>query len=313
MRVTLLHNPKAGGGKPSKDELLTMLRDAGHKPVYKSTKDDDDDWKSALKDPGDLVVAAGGDGTVCKVAKRLVGRGVLIAVLPFGTANNISKTLGITGSTEQLIAGWTASSRRKKIDVGVARGPWGESLFLEGMGCGLFTRVMSALDAQKKRDPALFENTNDALALALRALSEALSDYRSHDLKVTLDGEDFSGRYLLLEAMNIKHVGPNLYLAPDADPGDGYLDFVFLTEDRREEFSSYISHRLEGKQEAPNLPVRRGRHLQVDWEGIEIHFDDEIWPKKRRSRSAKGRPSAAIDVKLEGHALEFLVAGKDEE
>ena len=73
MRVTLIHNPKAGDGRLSRDELLTILRVAGHKAVYQSSKEDE--WERALKDPGDLVVAAGGDGTVGKVAKRIKALG----------------------------------------------------------------------------------------------------------------------------------------------------------------------------------------------------------------------------------------------
>ena len=317
MRVTLMHNPTAGDEQFSGDELLEMVRDAGYKAVYQSTKDDD--YASALKDPGDLVVAAGGDGTVRKTATRLIGREIPLAILPLGTANNISKSLGITGSPRQLIAGW-ARAPRKKFDVGVASGPWGkkEKRFIEAAGCGLLTRVMSDLDAKEEEDPTYFERTPDPLGLARSALRETLSDYRPHDLQVTLDGHDFSGQYLLLEAMNIRLIGPNLELVPEAEPADGYLDVVFLTADKREEFTAYLSHRLEGTQETPYLPVRRARHLQIAWEGMEIHLDDEIWPEKKREKkkaaSSKGKSStrssvAMIDIRLESQALDFLVSG----
>ena len=317
MRVTLMHNPTAGDEQFSGDELLEMLRDAGYKAVYQSTKDDD--YASALEDPGDLVVAAGGDGTVRKIATRLIGREIPLAILPLGTANNISKSLGITGSPRQLIAGW-ARAPRKQFDVGVAGGPWGkkEKRFIESAGCGLLTRVMSDLIAKEEEDPTYFERTPDPLSLARSVLRETLSDYRPHDLQVTLDGHDFSGQYLLLEAMNIRLIGPNLELAPAADSADGYLDVVFLTADKREEFAAYLSHLLEGTEETPYLPVRRARHLQIAWEGMEIHLDDEIWPEKKKEKkkapSSKGKSStrsstAMIDIRLESHALDFLVSG----
>ncbi len=58
-------------------------------------------------------------------------------------------------------------------------------------------------------------------------------------LKMALDGRDLTGDYVLLEAMNIRSIGPNLRLAPDADPGDGLLDIVLVSDS--EEKSSSIS------------------------------------------------------------------------
>ena len=102
MRVTLIHNPQAGGEDYSRERLLKLIRAAGYEAVYHSSKED---FGAALKDPGDLVAVAGGDGTVRKVAMQTIEIGVPIAILPMGTANNISKSLGITSPDEELIQG----------------------------------------------------------------------------------------------------------------------------------------------------------------------------------------------------------------
>jgi diacylglycerol kinase family enzyme len=219
------------------------------------------------------------------------------------------------GDVRELIAGLKAA-RRVRFDVGRARGPWGKKFFFEGFGLGLFTDVMTALDARKEREPETFQRADDPLALAVRALMDALGDYGAHDLRLSLDGEDLSGRYLLVEAMNIRHIGPNLFLAPDADPGDGLLDFVLLTEDRRGEFGEYLNYRLEGKQEAPCLSVRRGRLLEFAWVGATLRFDDKTWPKQAakrkkmlrrvRERARRGDP-AAVEINLKVGGVEFLI------
>lgn len=128
----------------------------------------------------------------------------------------------------------------------------------------------------------------------------------------TLDGEDVSGRYLLVEALNIGLIGPNLFLAPDADPGDGSLDFVLLAEDKRAEFDEYLTYRLEGKQEAPYLHVRRGRRLNFAWDGPTLHFDDEVWPKKEKKRKkildeAHPDDPPTVEITVERGGLEFLI------
>ena len=93
MRVTLIHNPTAGeDAQPARDDLLRLLCSTGHVIFYQSSKEKS--WKQALHEPCDLVVAAGGDGLVGKVAKRLIGRQTPLAILPLGTANNLARTLG---------------------------------------------------------------------------------------------------------------------------------------------------------------------------------------------------------------------------
>ena len=116
MRITLIHNPRAGNhDDEGAAELRKLLKDAGHKLRYQSAKDED--WKRSLKKPADLVVVAGGDGTVGKVTRRMVGRGVPLAVLPSGTANNIARTLGLIGRPfEELVRSWEGA-RRVKLDA----------------------------------------------------------------------------------------------------------------------------------------------------------------------------------------------------
>jgi diacylglycerol kinase family enzyme len=73
IKITLIHNPAAGdGSRPSGDDLVELLCAAGHKVNYQSSKEKK--WKKALKNPDDIVAVAGGDGTVGKVARRLIGR-----------------------------------------------------------------------------------------------------------------------------------------------------------------------------------------------------------------------------------------------
>ena len=73
MRVTLIHNPGAGRQGAGEAAILRrLLEESGCDVRYQSPSEPG--WKRALAKPADLVVVAGGDGTVARVTRRMVGR-----------------------------------------------------------------------------------------------------------------------------------------------------------------------------------------------------------------------------------------------
>jgi len=297
IRVTLLHNPRAGTpeGPWTAAQILAVIRQAGHQPLYKSSKDED--WHSVLNEPADLIAVAGGDGTVAKVARCLAQQKVPLTILPLGTANNIYKTLYPPSTIENLIAGWT-SARRQSCDLGIARGPWGESYFIESFGVGLLAQMFSPQDGPSSQatpdlgsEPSAFYRRAAALAAA----------YPNCPLKIAIDGQDVSGDYLLLEVMNTKFIGTNFYLAPEADPNDGLLNLVLLTPDNRHVFVAYLSAGAKKFDEPGHWPVRKGKQVHIEFQTHDVHIDDQVCPRHFFELPARA------DVSVQGSALEFLV------
>ena len=122
-------------------------------------------------------------------------------------------------------------------------------------------------------------------------------------LKMALDGRDLTGDYVLLETMNIRSIGPNLCLAPDADPGDGLLDIVLVSDHEREKLTRYLTERIAGKKRSPELTVHRGRHLHIECDELRVHIDDDIWPSHGEHPPYS---PMIIDVDLHPESLEKL-------
>jgi diacylglycerol kinase family enzyme len=299
VRVTLIHNPDAGSQPDGNAEKLArMLREAGHEVRLQSCKESN--WARALQESADLVAVAGGDGTVARVAKAMVGRGIPVAPLPAGTANNISRTLGLVDRPwEELVAAWP-EARRVKLDIGVARGPWGERYFIEGVGAGLFACLLS--DSDPKRKPARHKGAEERVTHSLEMLKKRSVDCEAVEIAATLDGKDLSGRYLLFEALCILHIGPNLFLAPDSQPGDGTFDVVLVTEAERDRLTNYLTSWQENRERLSVLPSHRGKHLRIDWNGFELHIDDELWPE----HGTQAPPGGAIDLRIGATTVEFI-------
>jgi diacylglycerol kinase family enzyme len=299
MHVTLLHNPAAGEGEPSRHQLVRALLDAGHAVCYQSTKERG--YEKALEEPGDLVLVAGGDGTVRKAAGHLLGRNVPMALLPLGTANNVGKALGVEGSPDEIIAG-LASARLRRFDAGLARGAWGETHFLEAVGVGLFAVTMCRVEARDDHREGRAEHPDLGLTRDLRYLSRVLRDLRPRSWHIEADGHDLSGDYLLCEVMNIPSIGPNLGLAPRAEFGDGLFDVVLAGERERDALAAHIAARVAGRESELDLPVRRARQVTVIAPGAEVHVDDEL---ERPGEEASAMGELIQLTQLPG-ALQFL-------
>jgi diacylglycerol kinase family enzyme len=103
----------------------------------------------------------------------------------------------------------------------------------------------------------------------------------------------------MVEIMNIQSLGPNLNLAPLADPADGALDVILVPETKRTELADYIDRRVRyGKDEPFLYKAHRAKKINVTWDGHLLHVDDELM---RLSTSVK------LTIEVVQGVLEFLV------
>ena len=289
MRVLLLHNPKAGDGKHSKKQLMTSLARSGHQALYQATKERG--WKKAFKKPVDLVIAAGGDGTVHKTAWQIIGSGIPLAILPLGTANNLARTLGFTASVDEILESLQCGKARP-FDVGVARSSSRREYFLEAAGGALFADYFPAAEANKKEGASPEEELTAHLSL----LRELALDYPARRWRMSIDGEDISDRYILWGAMNVRSAGPALHLAPNATTDDHRLDFVAVREDERQIFIKHVDAHLAGRKERVSLKPRKFRELKITSPPGAMHLDGKQWPNKKKSNS-RHRGTSEIAIK----------------
>src|SRR5690606_18118523 len=262
--VHLIHNPKAGDQDYSKKKLIDMVTSCGFTCQYVSIKSKE--WEQ-LKTETALVIIAGGDGTVRRAMKKLLARKMLekrpmIALLPIGTANNFAKTQKIKSGLPALrkaIESWSP----RRIDVGVVNLPKAK-FFLEGMGCGILPSLMKEMDVI---DIPSSNTAKQELEIALAKLADIAAQHKPQRGTVIIDDKRHEGDFLFIEVLNIKSVGPNLELAPTADPTDGKFHVALLEEGMREAFVKYVKdYRTSGK-----------RSTKVPWklleakENISIH------------------------------------------
>lgn len=264
MQATLIHNEGAGDGNLSREELVRLLAAADLDATCVDSRSPD--LAAALNRPVDLVVVAGGDGTVLRVVAQLAHPEVPLLILPLGTANNIAATFKVTGDPRELIAGW-CHARRVKLAVGTAVGPWGRRAFVEGLGVGAFAAAMRAVDEQEAP-------SEERARRALEAAREQLATARPVRLCLEVDGQAVVESALQLQVLNIRTFGPSLWLAPQAQPGDDVLDVVVIEEGQREAMLRWLDDPQASG--TPPATTTRGREVRFMWHGAPLHLDDQF-------------------------------------
>jgi diacylglycerol kinase family enzyme len=139
---------------------------------------------------------------------------------------------------------------------------------------------------------------------ALRKLKQAAEHAEVIQVAAKLDGNDISGRYLLMEALNLHYMGPNMRLALDGMPGDGQFEVVLVTEDERARFIQYLDAWRENRERLAVLPSHRGTHLQIEWTGFPLHVDDKLYPKKNPEPK---EIAGVVEARLNGASVDFLM------
>ena len=293
----LVHNPTAGDEDHAAKELIQTIESKGFECLYSSTKEKG--WKK-FDAQVDFLVAAGGDGTVRKLVQKLLKRKVMdrtwpIALLPLGTANNIASSLAITGTADEIIESWKRP-KFKKFDVGQVHNLEETEFFLEGMGCGIFPYLISEMQKEEKESS---QDTHTALNSALALLHQIVLSYEPRLCELEVDGTNHSGKFLMAEIMNTPSIGPNLVLAPDADPGDGEFEIVLIPEKYKERFAEHLTNKIAGKEEEYRYDTLKGKNIRLRWDGTHVHLDGEV---------LKIKQSMELEITMRAGVVDFFVS-----
>lgn len=219
----LVVNPAAGGGKVGRHwpRLRERLRAAGLDAPFSMTAAPGHAGvlaREAIAAGADVVVAVGGDGTICEVLQGLHGAGApaALGILPLGTGNDAARTLGLPLGLEDA-ARLLLAGERRRVDLMRA----GERVVLNAIGVGLLGSI----------------NVNSTTIKWVRGMAAylvsgvfTLFDYRCPEIELTNGVFRYSGPMTILAIHNGVTTGGGFRLCPTALPDDGELDATLVTK-----------------------------------------------------------------------------------
>lgn len=212
----LLYNPESGRGRIGKnlDRLVAVFRSYDYRLTPREI-----DFAHTPFDGGDtpeLIVVAGGDGTVNYVVNRMkqAGLNLPLGILPAGTANDFAKALGMSHdpleAARQIILG-----EETPIDCGRVNGLYFVNIF----SFGIFTTTSQRTPNERKHRIG-----------KLAYLIEGVKEFRAMHavpLKVVADGRSFDLNSLMVLVFNGETAG-GFHLARHSSVRDGLFDVVMV-------------------------------------------------------------------------------------
>jgi diacylglycerol kinase (ATP) len=189
--------------------------------------------KDAVERGYDVVVAAGGDGTIGLVAGQLIGSRTALGILPLGSVMNIPRMLGLSRDLEEA-ARILADGQVRTIDVGRV----GDHLFFEAGSVGMHAAATRELPKVDRGDyGAIFRS----VAAAARYLPSVM--------RIELDGDRVIETTALLVAVaNGPFMGPGLPVAPEASLEDGRFDVRVFVHDTKGELARDLTSITTGRR-----------------------------------------------------------------
>jgi len=195
----------------------------------------------------DVVVAAGGDGTVNEIinglmeAKIGMGASSAMAVLCVGRGNDFAYSMGIPYDLEQACKA-IAEDQRRTIDIGRVIGgvhPQGR-YFGNCVGVGF--------DAIGTIEVAKLPRLGGFLSYLIAVLKTIFLYYKGPVVAIDYDNHSLTQPTLLISIMNGIRLGGGFIMAPDAEPNDGLFDLVIADQVSRTRIFGLLPHFLRGTQ-----------------------------------------------------------------
>lgn len=216
----LLINPISGTKKAAKkkaaSDLERLIRSAGHKfdQRYTYYKGHGLELAEEAEEDGvDVLILAGGDGTINEVIPALLESNLALAILPLGSGNGIARSLGIPIALNQAVS-CVLNGKEEKVDVGKIN----DHYFLGITGIGFDAHIARKFQSQAKRG---------LLKYAWLILKDCIS-YRAKSIEVRKEGELFYAESFMLSVGNANQFGNNVYLDKSASMKDGKLSLVMI-------------------------------------------------------------------------------------
>ncbi|GGH10060.1 diacylglycerol kinase [Paenibacillus segetis] len=272
-KARLIYNPTSGREEMRRllPHVLERLDRAGIETSCHATQGEGDATLEAADavDRGyDIIIAAGGDGTLNEVVNGMAGKNNLppLGVFPLGTTNDFARAMGIPKRWEDY-CDLVIENKTRPIDIGKAN----DRHFINIAGGGSLTQLTYEV-------PSRLKTLIGQLAYYMKGI-EKMASLSPTNLTIRAEGYDvLEGEFMLFLIANSNSVGGFEKLAPDARIDDGLLDVIAVKKCNLAEFIRLVSMALRGDHfNDPHVVYLKTRRMEVTSpDHVLLNLDGEL-------------------------------------
>lgn len=271
-RARIIYNPTSGRElfKKHLPDVLMKLEQAGYEASCHATTCEGDATNAAeiaVKRGYDLVIAAGGDGTLNEVVNGLAEKPnrPKLGLIPMGTTNDFARALHIPRDIDKALE---VILKGETIPVDLGR--MNNRYFINIAGGGRITELTYEV-------PSKLKTMLGQLAYYLKGI-EMLPSFKPSDVRIEYDGKVFEGEVMIFLVGLTNSVGGFEKLAPDSSINDGLFTLMFLKKTNLAETIRIISLALRGEHlNDPHLVYVKANYIKVTAkEKVQLNLDGEF-------------------------------------
>ena len=263
-RARIIYNPTSGREAIKKNlpDVLEILENAGYETSAHATTGEGDAIeaaKLAVERRYDLVVAAGGDGTINEVVNGMAEQEYRpkLGIIPVGTTNDFARALQIP---RDIVAAAEIIAKGDRIPIDIGR--MNEKYFINIGGGGSLTELTYDV-------PSKLKTVLGQLAYYLRGI-EMLPSLKATNMTIEYDGKLFEGESMLFLVGLTNSIGGFEKLSPNSSINDGLFTLLILTKTNLADFIRIASLALRGEH------INDPKVIYTKANRIKVHSDEKV-------------------------------------
>lgn len=273
-RARIIYNPTSGREaiKQNLVEILAVFEEAGYETSAFATTPEPNSAKNEARRAGkagfNLIVAAGGDGTINEVVNGIapLRRRPKMAIIPSGTTNDYARALRIPREDPVAAAKIVLKDQRFKMDIGKA----GENYFINIAAGGLLTELTYDV-------PSDLKSIFGYMAYLVRG-AEILPRVKPVDMDIEFDGESYKGKASMFFLALTNSIGGFEQIVPDASLDDGMFTLIIVRPGNLPALLHLMVKALNGKHvDDKRIIYRKAKRVTVKPvnEKVMVNIDGE--------------------------------------
>ncbi|WP_251716473.1 diacylglycerol kinase family lipid kinase [Lactobacillus agrestimuris] len=282
-KARLIYNPVSGHEQMPKNvaDILDVLEQAGYEAsAFRTTPKPmsaQNEATRAAEEGFDLIVAAGGDGTINEVVNGLafLEKRPKMAIIPAGTTNDYARALAIPRDDILEAAKVILKNNSRKMDIGKANFGDRTQYFVNIAASGSLTELTYGVPSEVK----------SALGYAAYLIkgAEMLPRLTSNEMRLTYDDGVYEGKLSMFLLGMTNSIGGFEQIMPDAQLSDGLFQLIVVKPSDPVNMMKLMALALNGKHvDDPNIIYTKTTSLKAELIGeskdteLPVNLDGEI-------------------------------------